>query len=243
MTTTQTLLSTIQQNGLKGLSMDEAVKLTGVPAVRVCPLLHNLAGRDGRTQRVYSVKVYGKKVRYFDLSIPKAKAQQAVKPEADAMRRAAKAVAEQKDRARWDRANARLRAIRAPRIAARKAERERIRTLKAEAKRIAEQSRKEVALRKALESEQRKKRAEATAARKAEAALNNALARKIRGTTRGIVQVQEQPAPSIDWSRAHVTVEKARPGRYEVLEVPGMFSAAKPGQYALPASSCSARAA
>lgn len=230
-TTTEKLYSAIKRAGIKGLSMAQAVELAGIPAARICPLLHNLTGRDGRIQRVYSLKVYGKRARYFDLSIPKALAQQAIKPEANAMRRAAKAVADEKNRARWERAKAKLRALRAPMVAARKAERERVRAEKLDAKRIAEQAKKEAALRKALEAEQRKKRAEATAARKAETALNNRLAQRIRGTSRGIVPVPPAPVANEDWSKAHVTVAAPKLGRYEVLDAPRMFSALPVGRY------------
>ena len=41
---------------------------------------------------------------------------------------------------------------------------------------------------------------------KDETRLNNILAQKIKGTTRGIVTEPEKPAPVIDWSRAVVTV-------------------------------------
>lgn len=65
---------------------------------------------------------------------------------------------------------------------------------------------------------------------KAETALNNRLAKRIKGTTRGLVTVPDVSA-SEDWSQARVTKAKTPLGRWEVGAVTPLFSALRPGQY------------
>ncbi len=79
--------------------------------------------------------------------------------------------------------------------------------------------------------------------KRGEHALSNALAARIRSDgTRGLMPA-EKAQPTITWPE-HVQVQRAArvPGRYEVLDAPGPFSATKPGQYAFEAQSCAARA-
>lgn len=104
----------------------------------------------------------------------------------------------------------------------------------------AEQSRLE---REAQRIERERATRQRAAIRRNETNLTNHLAKKIKGTTSGIVTVPEKPAAAIDWSRAVVTVAPRKLGRYEVLPTPGQFSAARPGQYADAPASCAARAA
>jgi hypothetical protein len=73
--------------------------------------------------------------------------------------------------------------------------------------------------------------------------LTNACAAKIKGDgTRGPAP-KEAPAPTIVWPE-HVLVQVAAraPGRYDVLEVPGVFSSAGVGHYVAAPVSCAARA-
>ena len=97
--------------------------------------------------------------------------------------------------------------------------------------------------RRELAAQQRKATRAASATRRAEFALTNQWAEKLRGTTCGIVQVPDKPAPSVDYSRAIVTVAPRKAGRYEVLEAKGPFSSTRPGQYVFPADGCAAKAA
>ena len=97
--------------------------------------------------------------------------------------------------------------------------------------------------RRELAAQQRKATRAASATRRAEFALTNQWAEKLRGTTCGIVQVPDKPAPAVDYSRAVVTVAPRKAGRYEVLEAVGPFSSTRPGQYVFPANGCAAKAA
>lgn len=93
---------------------------------------------------------------------------------------------------------------------------------------------------------------EETAAKKL-ASATKSMQRKTRSINAVAAAVQRRPmveaAPApvvpvaVDWSRAKVTVAPRKLGRYEVLSVPGSFSATKPGQYVFDAASCAARAA
>ena len=103
----------------------------------------------------------------------------------------------------------------------------------------AEQSRLE---REAQRIERERAKRQRAAIRRDETSLTNRLARKIKGTTSGIVMEPPKPAAAIDWSRAVVTVAPRKLGRYEVLPQPGQFSAARPGQYSDAPASCAARA-
>jgi hypothetical protein len=81
-------------------------------------------------------------------------------------------------------------------------------------------------------------------AARAEMRAANEHAAKIRNDGTHEPAKAEQPAPKAveTWcapERHQVT--KARPGRYEVLDVPGSFSALKPGQYLSAPASCAAR--
>ncbi len=110
-----------------------------------------------------------------------------------------------------------------------------------EARRLAAQKAHEEREAQRIERE-RDKRTRA-AIKREETSLNNRLARRIRGTTCGIVPPAQSAPVAVDWSRAVVTVAPRKLGRYEVLETPGEFAAMKPGQYGFEAQSCAARAA
>ena len=97
--------------------------------------------------------------------------------------------------------------------------------------------------RRELAAQQRKATRAASATRRAEFDLTNRWAEKLRGTTCGIVQVPEKPAPTVDYSRAVITVAPRKLGRYEVADTIGPFSSTRPGQYVFPANGCAAKAA
>ena len=94
-----------------------------------------------------------------------------------------------------------------------------------------------------LAEQQRK--AQLHASKRSEIGANNRLARKIKGdgTLRAAEPQVEQPAPVITWGDVPVQKIAHRPGRYEVLEVPGLFRSLGPGRYADEPASCAARAA
>lgn len=94
-----------------------------------------------------------------------------------------------------------------------------------------------------LAAQRRKETRAASATKRAEFALTNKWAEKLRGTTSGIVEVPDATAPVVDFSRAIVTVAPRKLGRYEVLDVVGPFGSTKPGQYVFPANGCAAKAA
>lgn len=71
----------------------------------------------------------------------------------------------------------------------------------------------------------------------------NRLAAKLERDSGQRQEPKAKPEPTIDWSRAVVTVAAPKVGRYEVLEAVGPFSSLRPGQYAFEAASCAARAA
>lgn len=174
--------------------------------------------------------------------------------DADFAKRCAERDADQKAirQAASDRANIKYRKGKALR-AAQRMEADEVRAAKRAA---ADQARREREAKQAEAIKARKRSAELAKAKlnagrvtrsnsaRAEMRAANEHAAKIRNDGTHEPAKAEQPAPKAveTWcapERHQVT--KARPGRYEVLEVPGSFSALKPGQYLGEPASCAAR--
>lgn len=219
--TSALIFECIAKAGNSGATMAELVAATGKTNLQIGALLDNLKGRHGcRRVMIYSLTVFGRIARYFAADVPLEIAQAVVEREGEKRRIEGKRASKLKELERKARHRARA-----------KAQREANTDAIAEKQALREKAKKDAAERKALEAQQRAQRLALRKTMKAEAAMNNHLARKVRGTTRGIVQVEEKPAPSVDWSQAHVTKAPRPLGRWEVESVPRMFRDLPFGQY------------
>lgn len=183
-------------------------------------------------------------VVYYDAKAP------AEAINSDFAKRCAQRDADQKAvrQAALDRSNVKLRkgrAVRAAQRLAADAERAAARAAIDAARREREAKQAEaVKAKKAAQAAEKAGRGSRLRAAFAEMRAANAHAEKIRNDGTHEPARPEPPAPkvTVTWCdpKRHV-VSKAPPGRYEVLEVPGSFSALKPGQYESAPVSCAAR--
>lgn len=132
----------------------------------------------------------------------------------------------------------------AERRAARHGQREEQERLRAEHRAKVEQDR---IARQAQKQAERDRMALLHASKRAEIALNNRLAKRIKndGTYDHAAAVRPEPAaPTITWGpRVVRTISKAPPGRFEIQTAPALFSSMRIGEYLDEPCSCAARAA
>lgn len=225
-TITSRVIALIAQSGTSGMTLaDLRQAMPGVPAVSVKFAAQNLKRlTELWTLRWRRITVY---LSTPDIEGAKAAFEQR-KAEELARQKALKAAAQK----RYNLATAMVR----------QAQRQDQERLRAEHRARVEQAKQDRAAQRVAE---RERAATLHASKRAEIALNNRLAKKIKndGTHRPAAERKPEPAaPSITWGPGvKHTISKAPPGRYEVLSAVGPFSSMKPGQYAFEASSCAAK--